>query len=423
MNANDLVRPGSAASEPPRRESVPSSLRALPRTAWILFFGTFLNKFGAFVVPFLTLYLTSRGYTVGQAGLAVAAYGAGNLMASLLGGHLADRLGRRETIVLSMFSGAATMLLLSQARQFPIIIVLTALTGLTNEFYRPASTALLADVVPPGRRITAFAALRVSFNAGFAFGPAMAGFLAAYGYFWLFAGDAATSALFGVVVLLALGRGARGARNDAGWSETLRVVRRDRKLHQLLLANFAIALVFFQLASTFSLHVTRLGFSPATYGAIVSLNGALVVLFELPLTAFTRRFPARRVMATGYVVCGLGFALNAFARSVPALAACMIVFTMGEITMMPTASAYIADLAPPQMRGRYMGVAGLTWSLALIIGPFAGMKLFAAHPAAYWIVCGALGACAAAVISGSPRAARGLFGFFERGVKNVTFWR
>src|ERR1700748_2734902 len=115
-----------------------SDLRALPRAAWILFFGTFLNKFGGFVVPFLTLYLTSRHYTIGQAGLAVSAYGLGNLGASLLGGHLADKLGRRKTILLSMFSGAATMMLLSQAHSFALIIVLVVLNGLTNEFYRPA---------------------------------------------------------------------------------------------------------------------------------------------------------------------------------------------------------------------------------------------------------------------------------------------
>jgi MFS family permease len=399
MNANELARSASPVRDAPQRETLGSSLRALPRPAWILFLGTFLNKFGAFVVPFLTLYLTSRGCTVGEAGLAIAAYGAGNLIATLLGGHLADSLGRRQTIVLSMFSGAAVMMLLSQARHFPWIVLLTALTGLTNELYRPACAALLADVVPSGRRLTAFAALRVAFNAGFAFGPAMAGFLAAYGYFWLFAGDAATSALFGLVVLLAMPRGARGAQDSAGWNEALRVLWRDHKLHQLLLANFAIALVFFQLSSTFSLHVTRLGFSPGTYGAIVSLNGALVVLFELPLTAITRRFPMRRVMAAGYLLAGFGFALNAFARSVPTLSACMIVLTLGEITMVPTASAYLADLAPPQMRGRYMGVSGLTWALALIIGPWTGMKLFTLHPGVYWLVCGALGTFAAAVIS------------------------
>jgi MFS family permease len=387
---------------PVPRQTLFAGLRALPRAAWVLFFGTFLNKFGGFVIPFLTLYLTNRGYTVGQAGLAVSAYGVGNLGASLLGGHLADKLGRRKTILLSMFSGAAMMMLLSQAHSFPWIIVLVALTGLTNEFYRPASQALLADLVPAGQRTTAFAALRASFNAGFAFGPATAGLLAACGYFWLFAGDAATSVLFGLVALFALPRGSHGTQTNTSWSEALRVLRHDRRLHQLLLANFAIGLVFFQMGSTFGLHVTHLGFSPATYGAILSLNGALIVFCELPMTALTRKFPARRVMATGYVLCAAGFALNAFARTIPHLVLCMLVFTLGEMITMPTAAAYLADLAPPQMRGRYMGVSGLTWAMALILGPVGGMKLFAAAPALYWTVSGAAGAFAAVVIACLP---------------------
>ncbi len=388
-----------------RRETLISSLSALPRAAWILFFGTFLNKFGGFVVPFLTLYLTNSGYTVGQAGLAVSAYGLGNLGASLLGGHLADKLGRRKTIVFSMFSGAATMMLLSQAHGLAAVIALTTLTGLANEFYRPASQALLADIVPGGQRVTAFAALRVSFNAGFAFGPATAGLLAAYGYFWLFAGDATTSALFGLVALLALPRGSHNTQSNASWSQAWRVLRHDRKLHQLLLANFAIGLVFFQLGSTFGLYVTHLGFSPAVYGVVVSLNGALIVFCELPLTLLTRKFPARRVMAVGYLLCAVGFALNAFAHTILALVLCMIVFTLGEMITMPTGAAYLAELAPPDMRGRYMGVAGLTWAVALITGPVSGMKLFAVAPTAYWVTAGAIGAFAAVVIMRPMREA------------------
>src|SRR5688572_24981547 len=92
-----------------REQTLFASLRALPRAAWVLFAGTFINRFGGFVVPFLTLYLTGQGYSPGAAGLAVSAYGAGNLLASLVGGHLADRLGRWETIVLSTFGAAVTM--------------------------------------------------------------------------------------------------------------------------------------------------------------------------------------------------------------------------------------------------------------------------------------------------------------------------
>lgn len=399
---SQVALPSQAGGRP---QGLFSSLRALPRPAWILFIGTFLNKFGTFVVPFLALYLTSNGYATGQAGLAIAAYGVGNLLASLLGGHLADYIGRRKTIVFSMFSGAAMMLLLSQARGFPAILLLTLLTGLTNEFYRPASSALLADVVPPERRITAFATLRMAFNAGFAFGPASAGFIAAFGFIWLFVGDAATTALYGLVALFALPSGLNVTPENCGWGRALSVLRRDRKLHQLLFANFAIAVLFCQPISAYGLYVTHQGFSAATYGLVVSLNGALVVLFELPLTTITRKFPARRVMAIGYVLIALGYALNAFAHTVPALVACMTIFTFGEIVTMPTSMAYLANLAPPEMRGRYMGVSGLTWSSALIIGPALGMKLLATNPALYWIACGTLGLFAAGIISSTRRPA------------------
>jgi MFS family permease len=382
-----------------------TSLRTLPPAAWVLFFGTFLNKFGSFVVPFLALYLTQRGYTLGQAGEAIGAYGVGNIFATVIGGYLADHLGRRRTIVLSMFLGSGAMMLLSQARGFPEILAFAALTGLTGELYRPASSALLADMVPAGQRVTAYSAYRMAINAGWAFGPATAGFLAGHSYFWLFAGDAASSGLFGLVALVALPEPGGASRGASGWRQATRAILADGRLHRVLLASFAVAFVFLQMSSTYGLAVTRLGFSPATYGALISLNGALVVLVELPLTTVTRRLPPLQTIAFGYLLIGAGFALNAFAATVPALAACVVVFTLGEMCAMPVASAYVAGLSPANMRGRYMGAYGLTWTVAQVVGPGLGMRLFAAGPAAFWIAGGLLGLAGASVAVAGPRPA------------------
>ena len=395
---NAIATPKTPAPAPAPELTLVASLRALPPTAWILFLGMFLNKFGCFVVPFLALYLTRTGHSLADAGLAIGAYGVGNLIASLLGGHLADTLGRRKTIVLSMFLGAGSMLVLSQAHSLPWIIGLAALTGLAGEFYRPAGSALLADLVPPEQRVTAFAAYRMSFNAGFAFGPATAGFLATKGFFWLFAGDAATSVLFGLVALVALPRDTHHARRSGDWPEALRAIRLDRRLQQAMLASFCVAFIFMQLTSTFGVQVANLGFSAATYGVLISLNGAMIVFCELPLTTLTRRFPARWMLATGYALCGLGFALNAFAHTVPFLAACMILLTIGEMVAFPVQSAYVANLAPAHLRGRYMGVFGLNWAVALIFAPAIGLKLLAFNPAMLWFGCGALGLLAAVII-------------------------
>src|SRR5688572_369796 len=367
--------------------SLRESLRQLPRGAYILFLGTFLNKFGSFVLPFLAIYMLQLGFTTAQAGIAIGTYGVGTLCASLLGGYLADSFGRRKTIVLSMFSVAGAMLCLSQARSLPSIVTFSALCGLTGELYRPASSALLADLVPPGQRVTAFAAYRMALNAGFAFGPATAGILAKHSFFWLFIGDAITSVLFGIVAWYALPAGVRGVRADNSLMATIHVLRTDRKFCQVLCAALLVGLIFVQIFSTMSLEITRNGFSPATYSLVISLNGVLVVLFELPLTVFTRRFPSRRMMALGFLLIGVGFASNGLIRTIPLLVLTTCLFTLGEMISLPVAGAYVADLAPEHQRGLYMGTYGLTWALAFVFGPWLGLLLFSASPLGLWMVC------------------------------------
>jgi MFS family permease len=350
--------------------------------------------------------MTARGFSVRQAGVAMGAYGTGHFLACIIGGYLADSLGRRPTLVLSMFSTAAAMLSLSQARSFPAIVILTLVAGLTGELYRPACSALLADLVPQGQRVRAFAAYRVAFNAGWALGPATAGFLAKYSFNWLFAGDALTSLLFGVIALLFLPKGIRSERKEATWAEAVAVLRKDRLFQRLLFSSLLIGFVFFQMVSTFGLHVTQLGFSSWTYGMIISLNGLIVVLFELPLTLVSQRFGFERSMTLGYVLTGIGFGGNAFATTMPGLIGCLLIWSLGEMLTMPIAVAQIADLAPTHMRGRYMGAFGFTWASALILGPIIGTNLFRYNPAALWLACAVSAFGAALVIGRKPKPAR-----------------
>ena len=389
-----------------KQNSLRQELRALPPAAWVLFLGVFLNKFGTFVLPFLTIYMTRLGYSTRQAGLTVGAYGVGSLCAAFWGGYLADRFGRRKTIALSMFSGAMAMLCLSQARSIPTIMLLAAATGLTAELYRPASTALLADLVPPSQRVTAFAAHRLAMNAGFAFGPATAGFLAKNSFHWLFIGDAVSSIIFGLLAWFALPKGVTGIRMENSLWDTVRVLRNDRRFRQVLLGSLVIAVVFVQILSSMSLEITRSGFSPSVYGLVISLNGILIVLCELPLTVVTKRFAVRRVIACGFLLIGLGFASNALVRTLPLLALTTILFTVGEMIALPISAAYIADLAPAHQRGLYMGTYGLTWSLAFVCGPSLGLLLFSINPLALWLLCGVFGIISATIIIKEPERAK-----------------
>jgi len=341
--------------------------------------------------------MTRRGFTPTQAGLAVSSYGGGHVFASMLGGHLADRIGRRYTIALSMFGSSVAMLALSQARSFPMILTCSFLVGLVGEIYRPAASALLGDLVTPEQRVAAFGMYRFAINLGFAFGPATAGFLADRSFFYVFLGDAITSFAYGVVALFALPHGRRSSSAGERAGEGIRIALADRVFVSFLLATVCLTWIEFQLHSTFPLHITRLGFSPATYGMLISINGVMIVLFELALTSWTQRRSPQPLIALGYGLTGLGLALTGLATTVPMLAGTVLIWTMGEMIYAPVTGAFVTSLAPERYRGRYMGLWHSTWSAGMLLGPVAGTAIYERSPAALWSACLVAGAIAAAL--------------------------
>jgi dipeptide/tripeptide permease len=134
------------------------------------------------------------------------------------------------------------------------------------------------------------------------------------------------------------------------------------------------------------------------YGVILGLNGTLIVLFEIPATVYTRVQPPRLMLGSGFAVIGLGALLLTWAESVWGFALAMTVVTAGEILSMPVAMAYAASLGPAAMRGRVLGLYGLTWAAALAVGPACGSAVFALSQPALWVGCGVLGFLAAAVM-------------------------
>jgi MFS family permease len=385
--------------------SLTQNLRTLPRAAWILFGGTFINRFGTFVMPFLAIYITRLGYSPTQAGFAVGAYGAGHIIASYAGGHLADRIGRRHTIALSMLGSSLAMVALSQARTLPALITLAFVVGLIGEFYRPAAAALLGDLVKPEQRIAAFGMYRFAINLGFAAGPATAGFLAERSFLWVFLGDAITSFAYGIVALLALPHGMRSDAKDETANEGLRHALTNRAFMYFLIATLGLTWIEFQLNSTLPLHITSIGHSLKTYGMLMSLNGVIIIVFELAITSWTQRFPPKPLIALGYLLTGVGVAMNGFARDMPLLVASVIVWTIGEMIYAPVTGAYVTALAPERYRGRYMGLWHMTWSSGLFLGPLMGSWIYERNASVLWIVCLVLGFVAAglALARSTPR--------------------
>jgi MFS family permease len=393
---------------PSRPPPLLDDLRALPRAYWVLLSGTFINRFGTFVMPFLVIFLWKQGHSLSAASFAVSAFGVGALCGSTLGGWMADRLGRRITISAGAFAAAFFYLLLYFARPMPLVILCSALAGLAASIYPPAISALVADIVPEEQRVRAWSALRVAVNAGFACGAATAGFLAKISFFWLFLGDALTTSVFAVVALTALPHGLRGKPGESPWPEALAHIGRNRPFLLNFAAILCVSLIFSQFGTSYSADIVSLGLSfhlfglairgETVYGLLIGWNGLLVMLAELPLTTITLRFEPRRTMAVGYLLLGLGFACNAFFRELPFLFAAMTLFTAGEMISSPVSNAHIARLAPARFRGRYMGVIGLSWYLSSIVGPPIGLNLIGHGHRMAWLFCGVLGAVAAALV-------------------------
>jgi MFS family permease len=376
----------------------------LPRSLWIVFAGLFVNRFGSFVYVFLVVYMISRGYTFTQAGIAASSYGIGSIGASALGGFFADKLGRRNTIVFSMFTSAATMFILSQISTLSLFILLVGLAGMTSELYRPAASALIADLVPSTQRVKAYALSRFCINLGFAAGPAVAGFFASHSFLLIFVGDALTSIIFGLLALFALptGKSSHGKQN-ATQSGLFQGIRSDHRFLLFLLASLLITFVYFQSQSTFALQVHFLGLSNVLYGTLISLNGLLIVFLELPISTLTQRLPLEPVIATGLLLIGLGFGLNAFAATFPLLALTVGIWTLGEMVCFPVSAAYVANLAPSHLRGRYQGIWGMTSSSGLILGPLLGTLIFSWSAEGLWLICGGLGLLSAILIAIAAR--------------------
>ena len=394
--------------------SVPTfrdNVRSLPRPFWILFGGTFINRFGSFVMPFLVLFMTDKGFTPARAGLTVSAYGIGHLVASMTGGHLADRIGRRHTIVISMFGSAAAMMVLSQARGYATLLAMTFVAGALAELYRPAAMALISDLVPPEQRVTAFGLYRFAVNLGFAAGPATAGFVAVHSYFYLFAGDAITSLIYGIVALTMLPHGLRSQTKDERPAEGFRVIVHDAVFMRFMLATLCISWIEFQAHSTLPLYITASGFTASDYGMLMSINGTMIVLFELGITAWTQKMPQQPVIALGYALSGIGVALTGLAHTLPAFAATVVVWTVGEMTWAPVTGAFISGLAPERYRGRYMGTWAMSLSAGMVIGPILGTFIYERQPTVLWVACGVMGCVGAALARwGSAQRHRGTEG-------------
>lgn len=369
-----------------RLEGVRDRLHAVaggfPRPFWFLFAGTFVNRLGTFVVPFLTLYLTQvRGYSILQAGMVASLYGVGASIAAPLGGTLADHVGRRFTMVFALALGGLGMIALGFARELHVIAAATFGVALVSEMYRPGVQAVIADLIPPEDRVRAFGLVYWVVNLGFGVGLAIGGWLATVSFTLAFVADGITSLLFALLVWVgvpetrpahARAAAAHEARSLRTTLEGILAPYRDGPFVAFLALCVCIFVVFMQHGTTFPLDLAAHGVSRAWFGIVLGLNGIIVVLVQPFAGPVFQRWDRSRSIVLGTLLVGVGFGLNAVARDVPLYVLGVIIWSVGEVPLLPVANALVADLAPIERRGRYQGAYGLSFSLAVAIAPIAG---------------------------------------------------
>lgn len=372
-----------------------------PSEFWILFGGTLVNAAGSSLIfPFFTLYVRQRfGIPMTTIGMAMGVMGVVGLASGTLGGALADRFGRKTLMVGGLTLAAMASFTMGLADSVATFIAVAIFINLVFPLFRPASDAMVADLVESDKRARAYGLIRVAFNLGVAIGPAIGGFLAERSYFILFAGDAITSLIFAGTILLFITETKPEVRREsqsaqgAGYGPLLR----DTPFLLFCLVSVAVVVIYAQMNSTWPVFMKEnYGISERQYGLMMSLNAAMVVLFQFPVTAFTERYARTTMLALAAVLYGVGFGLVGFIGTAPLFALAIAIWTAGEMVHVPVSQAYVADVAPEDMRGRYMGAAGLTWGMGWSLGPLlAGLVMDWADPHYVWYGCLVLGLGAA----------------------------
>lgn len=377
----------------------------LSRQVWIVEIGIFLNMLGyGAVLPFEVIYLhDERGFDLGVAGLVVGLVTGVAVVTSPIAGSVIDRVGARAT------AGAAGLLLaagyggLAFAESPRAAFVAAALAGAGNGAIGPSQSALMTALTPRELRHRASAVSRVAVNVGIGLGGALGGLVASFGlngFVALFLANAATYVVYVAILVATVREDARVARVTGGYRRLLR----DRAFVHFALTNIAlIAVGWGVLAWIVPPFAEDLGIAPGLIGLLFLANAATVVLAQIPIVKLAEgrsRVGALALGAAAWVVaCLLAVVAQGATPTVAfaCLVAAAVAFGVGECLHATVFLPLVADLAPQELRGRYMATIGLSWWLGLALAPTLGAPLLAVSPSL--VLVAAAGLSVAAIVS------------------------
>jgi len=367
-----------------------------PRQYWLMITGIVLATAGGSMIwPFLTIYASGKLDLPLSKVVTLISINAGTgLVASLIAGTLTDRVGRKIVMNFSLTVNGIAYFLLMYAHTYPQFVGLMVMIGMSNPLYQVGADAMLADMVPPEKRTDAYSINRIANNAAFALGPAIGGFLAVHSYNLAFycagIGFLTYSALLFFLAKETLVVRPKISSIQPGMRGILRSyspVVQDKSF-MAFVAALSIGLIaptmLWVLMAIYS--KTNYGIPENLYGWIPTTNALMCVFIQYPVTSVTRRYPPLPVLTVGMLIYAVGTGSVALMSGFWGFWLSMVILTMGELTLVPTASKYVADLAPADLRGRYMSMNWLGWGLARTLAPIIGGYLNDnIAPQAIWI--------------------------------------
>jgi MFS family permease len=354
---------------------------------WVMTITQFFIAIGfSICIPFLSLYLyQDRGLSMTLVGLIILAGGLCSAVSQALGGVLSDRFGRRPILLISalvsifLYSGLAVFIGISAPVWTIAIAYIVGRSVLTTT--RPVISAMVADFTSKERLTEAYGILRIGANIGWAAGPALGGYLAAFlPYGWLFGIAPLTCGIVSLIIFFFIRESSHGMRGGAGFRSMLAIAN-DRNFLVFAVISLLLFIVMGQMVSTLSIFtVDMVGFSTAQFGLLLTLNGLIVIFFQYPMTLALRRLAKFRALIIGSLLYAFGYLSLGWITQFEWALMAMAIVTAGEIIHSPVTLSVIGELSPQDQRGRYMGLFGLSQTVGIAIGPLIGGVLIDAFP-------------------------------------------
>jgi len=354
-------------------------LKEYPMQLQLMFYGMLISTIGASMIwPFLMIYVRQKvEMPLTQAASLMTINAATGIIAAFIAGPITDRVGRKWVMVFSLAGNGLVYAFMGYAHTYWNFALLMALSGTFNPIYRVGSDAMIADLIPPEKRPDAYALMRLSNNAGISIGPMLGGFFASLSFtltFYLAASGMIIYSLllgfFGHETLVKnTGIAIRETKPLVGYLQVMRDGKFLSFIGAFILAQMCAVLIWI-LMPVYANNIYNV--PERQYGFIPTTNALMVVFLQMTVTRYTKKYRPLPVMALGTLFYTVAVGSVALGHSFFGFWVSIIIMTIGELILMPTASTYVADSAPADMRGRYMSVAGLTWSVAAGIAPLLG---------------------------------------------------